>query len=62
MDEEINPWPKKGNQLIKSVIFDRTNACLNFTSDRISLYAGGYKRAGDLLVKHVEGTTLIKIS
>jgi hypothetical protein len=56
MDEELNPWPKKGDQLFKSGVSDRSNACLNFTSDQFSLYATGYKRAGDLLVEHVEGT------
>ena len=56
MDEELNPWPKKGDQLFKSGVSDRSNACLNFTGDQFSLYATGYKRAGDLLVEHVEGT------
>lgn len=56
MEEDQVPWPIKGEQLFKPDTGERSNACLNFTCDQFNLYATGYKRAGDLLVEHVERT------
>lgn len=56
MDKELSSWPVKGDQLFKPGIRDWSNACLNFTSNQFSLYATGYKRAGDLLAEHIART------
>jgi len=48
------PWPRQGDQLFKPDVDWWHNACLNRLNDNWGLYAGGYKRAGDLLVEHIK--------
>jgi len=53
IDDSI-PWPQKGDQLFKADVDWWHNACLNRFHDNWSLYADGYKRAGDLLVEYIK--------
>lgn len=49
-------WPRKGEQLFTSDSDWWHNACLNYLKDHWNSYADGYKKAADLLVKHVDNT------
>lgn len=53
MNANAKSWPKKGEQLFRSDTDWWHNACLNYCPDSYELYTLGYKRAGDLLAKHV---------
>lgn len=53
MTESSIPWPRKGDELLKGDVDWWNNACLNFLPDQWDIYADGYKRAADLLVKYV---------
>jgi hypothetical protein len=53
IDLEEHPWPLKGDRFFISDGTWRDTAVLNAKRDNLSLYAVGYKLAGDSLVKHV---------
>ena len=61
-DKEIDfssteiPWPQKGDVLFDSGDDWWNNACLNYASDDWELYIGGYKKAADILAKHIDET------
>lgn len=52
IEEEDFPWPQKGDHLFVEEDW-YYNAVLNGQSDNLSLYAVGYKRAGEMLVEAV---------
>ncbi len=52
IEEEDFPWPQKGDHLFVEEDW-YYNAVLNGQRDNLSLYAVGYKRAGEMLVEAV---------
>ena len=48
------PWPKEGDTLFKPDEDWMYNACLNKISDKLGLYAEGYKKAGDIVVHSLQ--------
>jgi hypothetical protein len=56
IEERDSPWPRKGDHLFVDGHDWHNNAVLNGQRDNLSLYAVGYKRAGELLAEAaVEG-------
>lgn len=53
MSNTKNMWPKQGDRLFISEGDYRDTAVLNAERDNLSLYAVGFKKAGDMLVKRV---------
>ena len=52
--KEKCPWPERGDELFTSQGNPHLNACLNFTHDKLNLYATGYRTAAQLLVSYVQ--------
>lgn len=48
-------WPQKGSKVFKSDSDWWNNACVDYyrTEEKLSLYAEGYKEAGDIITKYV---------
>ena len=53
IEEKDFPWPQKGDHLFVEREDWYYNAVLNGQRDNLSLYAVGYKRAGEILVEAV---------
>ena len=53
IEEKDFPWPRKGDHLFVEREDWYSNAVLNGQRDNLSLYAVGYKRAGEMLVEAV---------
>ncbi len=53
VDDEF-PWPRRGDQLFKDDEDWRHTACLDWVSDKWTVYADGYKDAGDVLVEYIK--------
>ena len=53
IEEKDFPWPRKGDHLFVEREEWYSNAVLNGQRDNLSLYAVGYKRAGEMLVEAV---------
>src|SRR5439155_17966203 len=53
IEEKDFPWPQKGDHLFVGREDWYYNAVLNGQRDNLSLYAVGYKRAGEMLVEAV---------
>jgi len=53
IEEKDFPWPRKGDHLFVEREDWYSNAVLNSRRDNLSLYAVGYKRAGEMLVEAV---------
>ena len=55
VDDEF-PWPKRGDQVFRDDEDWWHNACLDWFSDtdKWTIYANGYKNAGDLLVEYIK--------
>lgn len=49
MDFDNLPWPDKDDDLLELGDDWTNNACLNYSSDELSIYSEGYKRAGNML-------------
>jgi len=48
------PWPQEGDTLFKPDEDWMYNTCLNKISDKLGLYAEGYKKAGDIVVHSLQ--------
>jgi hypothetical protein len=53
IEEKDCPWPRKGDRLFVDRQDWYNNAVLNGQRENLSLYAVGYKRAGEILVEAV---------
>ena len=53
VDNEF-PWPRRGDQVFMDGGDEQHNACLGWFSDEWTIYADGYKDAGDLLVEYIK--------
>ena len=53
IEEKDFPWPRKGERLFVDRQDWYNNAVLNSQRENLSLYAVGYKRAGEILVEAV---------
>ena len=53
MSDKSSSNSKKEKQLIRSDFDPWFNVCLNYTHDQLALYVSGYRRAAEILNKHV---------